>query len=93
MEWSVECEILSRRVFIENLYQKCVKNGIKRPADKMPATIELWNEACGLIFDVKKRYDVRPLLFSFSGQSMSNLLLDLSVLDLATKVWVSRQKS
>ena len=76
--------------------QKCIKNGIKLPADKMQATTELWNEAGGLMFDVEKSYDVRPLFFPFSEQSMSNLLLHLSgwaLLDLATKVWVSQQKS
>jgi hypothetical protein len=84
------------KAFIEDLYQKCVKNGIKLPADKMQATTELWNEAGGLMFDVEKSYDVRPLFFPFSEQSMSNLLLHLSgwaLLDLATKVWVSQQKS
>ncbi len=68
------------KAFIESLYQKCAKNGIKLPADKMQATALSWNEAGGLIFDVEKSYDVRPLLFSFSfsAQSMSNLLLGLS---------------
>jgi hypothetical protein len=51
--------------FIENLYQKCVTNGIKLPSDKMQATTELWNEAGGSTFDAEKSYDVRPLWFSF----------------------------
>ncbi len=51
--------------FIENLYQKCVANGIKLPADKMQATTELWNEAGGLVFDAERSYDVRPLSLVF----------------------------